>query len=120
MRRTVTLTLAWTARALALAMAMFLASFARDASSEPNAMAIAFAVAVHLVPPAIVLLIAAIGWRRPGVAGSLFLLLAGAYAVSVGMAHYDWILVIAGPLALVGALFVASAWSARLSVSRPS
>ena len=48
-----------------------------------------------------------LAWHWPPLGGALFLLLALVYAISVP-GRPDWILVIAGPLLLVGLLFLVS------------
>jgi hypothetical protein len=53
--------------------------------------------------------VVAVAWRRPWIGAAAFLLLAAAYALTVP-GRLDWILVISGPLFLVGMLYL---WSAR-------
>lgn len=103
--------LRWIPRLLGLAASAFLATFALDSfGAAATAPALAGA-AIHLAPAAIVLALVAVAWRHPAGGGLLFVLCAAAYALAVP-ARPDWILVISGPLLLVGVLFI---WSSRSS-----
>jgi hypothetical protein len=80
--------LRWGPRMLGIAVALFLAAFAPDVFGEGrNALQTALALLVHLIPS--------------------LLGLAAVYAMST-LRRLEWILVIAGPLALVGVLFALS------------
>jgi hypothetical protein len=104
--------LLWTARILGLALSAFLSLFALDAfqTGQPLVRSLAD-YAVHLVPASIVLAVVVVSWRQPWIGGVAFVLLAAAYAVSVGF-RPDWTLAISGPLLLIGLLFLWS-WRAR-------
>ena len=99
-------------RILGVIVAAFFALFAFDAvgTGLPIAEAI-LAVAMNLLPAAIVLVLVVVGWRRP-VAGAIgFFAVAALYAYSVYAAatpqgRVDWIAAISGPLLLVGAGFL--------------
>jgi hypothetical protein len=100
--------LRWGPRALGIAVALFLAAFALDVFGEGRgALQTALALLVHLVPSLLVLGAVAVAWRRPWVGAVVFLGLAAGYAMST-LRRPDWILVVAGPLALVGVLFALS------------
>jgi hypothetical protein len=66
----------------------------------------ALRVLMHLLPALLVLVAVVVGWRVPWAGAVGFLGLAGVYAATTR--RPDWILVIAGPLALVGILFALS------------
>jgi hypothetical protein len=84
--------------------------FALDAFSPEKARADAWLdFALHLVPALAVLTIVALAWQRPLIGACAFLVLAFAYAVGAG-GRLDWIVVISGPLMVVGLLFL---WSWR-------
>jgi hypothetical protein len=100
----------WSPRLLGVAISVFLGLFALDAFEPGKPPARAFTdVALHLVPALGVLAIVVLSWDRPWLGGAAFVLLAIAYA---GAARFrpDWVLVISGPLLLVGLLFL---WSWR-------
>ena len=100
--------LVWTPRVLGIAVALFLAAFALDVFGEGRgALQTAVALLLHLIPAFLVLAAVAVAWRYPWVGAIVFLGLAATYAAST-LRRPDWILVIAGPLALVGALFALS------------
>jgi hypothetical protein len=91
-------------------MSLFLSLFALDAFSAGKPLSGALAdFAVHLVPAAVVLVVVALAWRRPWLGGLTFILLAAAYALSVG-SRLDWMVGISAPLLAVGLLFL---WSWR-------
>lgn len=100
--------LIWTPRVLGLAVAAFLGLFALDAfrPGQPLSEGI-LGFAIHLLPALLVIGTVALAWRWPWLGGALFVLLAVAYAVSVP-GRPDWILVIGGPLLLIGLLFLLS------------
>lgn len=76
------------------------------------------ALALHLIPAAVVLAALAIAWRWEVAGGLLFVLAGVAYAVRVdATARLDWVLLIAGPLWVTGGLFLMSGAQTR---SRPA
>jgi hypothetical protein len=91
-------------------MTAFLAMFALDAFGEGKPFIQALAeFAIHLVPALLLLAIVAMSWRWEWVGGIAFVALAAAYVAMVP-GRLDWILVISGPLLLIGVLFLASWW----------
>ena len=102
--------LLWAPRVLGILTCLFLALFALDAFGSPKPLAGAAAdFVIHLVPAAALLAIVFVSWQREWVGGITFLALAVTYALLVP-GRPDWILVISGPLLIVGALFL---WSWR-------
>jgi hypothetical protein len=100
--------LRWLPRALGIGVACFLALFALDVfREERGVLATTLALLVHLVPALLVVATLVVAWRRPWVGALVFLGLAAGYAAMVPR-RPDWILVIGGPLALVGVLFALS------------
>lgn len=98
--------LRWTPRVLGLLFAGFLALFALDAHAGQHGFwPTLLAAVLHLIPVALVLAALAVAWRWPRPGALLFLGLAAAYMV-IARQHPSWILVIAGPLSLIGALFL--------------
>ena len=101
----------WAPRLLAIAVALFFGVFALDAfgGSVPLGESLRDFV-IHLIPSMLLLSIVAVAWRRPWVGAVGFLILAIVYA---GLAHdqrLDWTVVIAGPMGIVGLLFLLSWW----------
>jgi len=107
----------WGPRVLGLSVAAFLGLFALDAFDTRPVTAALPSFAVHLVPALVVGLLAAAGWRHPVLGAIGFGVLAAGYAAAVPH-RIDWILVIAGPLAVVAILFAADAMSG--GAQRPS
>jgi hypothetical protein len=102
--------LLWAPRALCLAFAAFISVFALDAF-EPGASPSeqAAALAIHLIPTFTILGVLAVGWRRPRIAGVLLIAAGFWYAALPGpRQHLSWILAIAGPAWICGALFLLS------------
>ena len=111
--------LLWSPRVLGILTVVFVAMFALDAF-EPGAPALVAAadVGVHLLPAILLAGLVTVSFRWP-LAGAIgFLALAVLYATALARGRLDWILVISGPLAVVGALFMAS-WVGPGIVKRP-
>jgi len=97
----------WTPRVLAILFALFLSVFALDAFGEGIV-----ALLMHLVPSLFVVAALAIAWKHERLGAALFLALGAAYvALAWGRFAPITLVAIAGPLALAGILFFASAWS---------
>ena len=100
----------WTPRVLGLAVCAFLALFALDAFAGGRGLAAMPDFVIHLLPSLVLLAIVAASWRHPWVGGVTFIMLAVLYTFTA-RDHFDWILVISGPLFVVGALFFWAWWS---------
>ena len=112
------LLLLWSPRVLGIAVSFFLGLFALDAFEPGKPVAQAWIdFAIHLAPAAGVLAIVGLSWRRPWIGGTAFILLAAAYALSVGF-RLDWTIAISGPLLAVGLLFLWS-WRKRQPLQAP-
>ena len=111
MTRTSARLLLWAPRVLGIAVSLFIGMFALDAFGEGKPLSETIAAfLLHLVPALVLLLTVALSWRWEWVGGITFVTLATVYAVMVSSNHPDWMLVISGPLLVVGALFL---WSWR-------
>ncbi len=68
------------------------------------------ALAMHLIPTAIILIVLAVAWRWEAMGGTLLILMGLGYTTMVVKGHHpiSWILAIAGPAYLVWTLFVLS------------
>lgn len=108
--------LIWAPRVLGILYVAFLSVFALDVFGERLSVGQTIvALAMHLVPSAIMLAAVAIAWRWPVIGGSLFIAAGLAYCAMVGLRHPSWIATIAGPVFLIGVLFLWSAFTARRS-----
>ncbi len=98
----------WAPRALGLLFAVLLSLFSFDVFGEGYGLwETALALLIHLVPTGIVLVVLVIAWRWEWIGGFLFLLLAAMYPVFFrGNFHWTAVLVISGPAALTGILFL--------------
>ncbi len=102
--------LLWSPRVLGILIAVFFGMFALDAFGEGKRLIEALGdVAIHLVPAIMLLVIVAVSWRWEWVGGIGFVGLAVAYVAMVP-GRLEWILVVSGPLLVVGALFLWSWW----------
>lgn len=101
-------TVFWTPRILCILFALFISLLALDVFG----MGYGFwetivALIMHLVPTFVILIALALAWRWPWIGAILFAALAVLYVIMIWR-DFDWItyLLIAGPLFLVGALFL--------------
>ena len=98
----------WAPRVLCILFAIFLSLFALDVFSEGYGFGeTILALLIHLVPVYIVFIVLVIAWRWEWVGAILFIALALFYLVW-SWERFHWIayLVISGPLALSGVLFL--------------
>jgi hypothetical protein len=102
--------LTWTPRVLAILFAAFISLFALDVFGEGYTFwETLWALLMHLVPTFLVLIALAIAWRWAWLGGILFLALGVGYLLLAGSrVHWSAVLFIAGPLWLVGGLFLVS------------
>lgn len=101
----------WTPRVLCLLFAAFISLFALDVFEESHGFwQTALALLMHLIPTAILLALLAVSWRWEWVGGVVFPTLGVIYLVAFwGRFNWSAYALIAGPLFLVGALFLLSA-----------
>jgi hypothetical protein len=110
-------TMRWSPRALGIAYVLFLGLFALDVFQEGlGVIETILALFMHLLPAFLVLLALVVAWRWPGSGGLLFILLAvGLLFLIAGPGPFRMLrmtplvyLIVAGPLYLVGGLFLLS------------
>ena len=112
--------LLWTPRILCLLFAAFISLFALDVFDEHQGFwATALALAMHLIPTFFLLLVLALSWRWEWVGGIVFPLL-GLYYLVAFRGRFPWstYALIAGPLFLMGLMFVMS-WRLRRRTTVP-
>ncbi|MBP7572250.1 MAG: hypothetical protein KBA95_19520 [Acidobacteria bacterium] len=104
--------LTWTPRVLGILVSAFLAVFALDVFDGSRAiLPTLLAFVIHAAPSIVLLATVIAAWRYPWVGAVAFIGLALFYAARVH--RVDWVLVISGPLLIVGVLFLLSAVLAR-------
>ena len=114
MTRNTARVLLWAPRILGLLVCAFIGMFALDALEEGRSFIESLpAFAMHLIPSAVLLIVVLASWRWEWVGGLTFIGLGTAYALNVGARHPDWVLVISGPLLVVGVFFLWSWWHHR-------
>ena len=98
----------WAPRILCLLFAAFISLFALDVFGENRGFwQTVFALLMHLLPTGLLLVVLAFSWRWEWIGGVVFPALGGLYLVTCwGRFHWSAYLVIAGPLFLVGTLFL--------------
>ena len=98
----------WMPRVLGLAYAAFLALFALDVFQDNGSIVEKMGgLAVHLIPSALVLAAVLTTWRYERLGALILAGLGAGYAIWT-RGHPSWIVVIAGPLWVIAALFVLS------------
>lgn len=122
LKRPVKQLLFWSPRVLTILFAGFLSLFALDVFGEGYGFwGTVVALFMHLIPTWIVLVVLGISWRWEWVGAFLFVALGLFYAyVALGRGHLDWVLVISGPLFLVGGLFLVHPTEGYADASRCS
>jgi len=107
----------WAPRVLCILFALFISIFALDVFGEGYGLwQTVAALTMHLIPTGLVLIALVVAWRWEWAGGILFGGL-GVLYVAMAWGRFDWTayLVIAGPLFLIGALFVVDwVWRWRL------
>jgi hypothetical protein len=108
----------WSPRILALMMVAFVSLLAFDTFSEERAFGQAlFAFVIHLAPAVVIVAIVVVAWRWEWIGAVAFLGLAGAYA-TVARDRLDWMVIISGPLAMIGLLYAWTWWKHDASHGR--
>jgi hypothetical protein len=96
----------WSPRVLCITFALFVSLFALDVFSEGlGVMKTLLALSIHLIPTAFIVVVLAVSWRWEWVGGILFVAIAILYMIGARH-HPSWVVLISGPLFLVGALFL--------------
>ena len=99
----------WTPRVLCILFAIFLSIFAADAFGEGRGFwETVLALLMHLIPSGMVLIVLAISWRWEWVGAVVFLALGVLYLIFAWTRQFHWsaYVAIAGPLFLIGILFL--------------
>jgi len=107
----------WAPRVLCIFFAAFISLFALDVFTEGYAFwHTVFALLVHLIPTFLLVAVLIIAWRFEVIGGGLLLVLAAWYVMETwGRFPRSTVILIAGPLAVAGALFLCdSVYRSRL------
>jgi hypothetical protein len=103
----------WTPRILGILFAAFISVFALDVFGEGHGFwGTILALAMHLIPTGMILFALLIAWRWEWAGGLIFIGLASWYSLKVFHHHPGWIPTIAGPVFLIGVLFLLN-WLSR-------
>lgn len=101
--------LLWSPRILGILVSLFIGMFALDAFSEGKPFVPArLDFVIHLIPALVLLTLVVASFRWDWIGGVAFIGFAVVYAMTMSSGRLDWMLVISGPLAVVGVLFL---WS---------
>lgn len=114
MKKSVKWVVFWLPRILCILFALFISLFALDVFGEGYGFwETIVALLIHLIPTAMVLVALAIAWRWEWIGAILFVAL-GVWYVIMAWGKFEWTtyLLIAGPLYLIGALFLVN-WFCR-------
>jgi len=107
----------WTPRIIVILFALFVSLFAFDVFDEGRGFwDTTLALAMHLIPTAILLLFLAISWRWEWIGGLLFIAI-GVFYVVWTWGRFPWVnyVIIAGIPVLVGVLFLLN-WRYRVEL----
>lgn len=107
----------WTPRLLCILFAAFISIFALDVfEHSENTRALLLALAMHLIPTALVIGVLALSWRWEWVGGVTYSVM-GVYHITWGWERLDWtaFALITGPLFLISALFLIG-WRYRAEI----
>jgi hypothetical protein len=107
----------WMPRILCVLFAVFVSLFALDVFGEGyDFWETIVALVMHLIPTGIILISLAIAWRWEWIGAILFLALGVGYVI-MAWGKFEWTtyLLIAGPLFLVGVLFLVN-WFCRVEL----
>ena len=98
----------WAPRVLAILAAAFISMFAMDVFSEGSSFWNTLpALAIHLIPTYILVVVIIVAWKWELVGGIIFIILSIAYIIMAwGRFHISVYVVISGPLFLTGILFL--------------
>lgn len=105
----------WSPRILGIIFVLFISLFALDVFSEYQGLAIILPLLIHLIPSLILLALIVIAWKNEIVGAIVFFGFAAWYTWQVGVEHWSWIILLAGPAVLVGILYLLSWWQ-RLKI----
>jgi hypothetical protein len=121
MKKPVKRLLFWPPRVLTILFALFLSLFALDVFDEGYGLwGTVVALFMHLIPTWIVLVVLAVSWRWKWVGAVLYFAFGLLYAhFALGRGHPYWIVVIGGPLFLIGGLFLLN-WLYRKQIRATS
>jgi hypothetical protein len=117
MNKTLKQILFWSPRALSILFAVFISIFALDVLGEEYGFwKTLLALAIHLIPTAIIVLFLIIAWRWEWIGGVVFLILAVSYVVLVwGRFPLSVYFVISGPMVIISILFFLN-WKYRIKM----
>jgi hypothetical protein len=119
MKKPVKLILFWTPRIFCVLFMGFLSLLAGDIfDMHLGFWKTILGLLIHLIPVGIVLLVLAVSWRWEGVGAILFNAM-GLYYLMANLKHPHMILAIAGPLFLIGVLFLLN-WLLRKELKTKS
>ncbi len=109
MQRIANRLLFWTPRTLCIMFAAFVSMFALDVFGEGYGFwGTVLALAMHMIPTALLVLVLVISWRWEWVGGVLFPTLGVLYIVTMWHRPFPWhvYVLMSGPLFLLGGLFL--------------
>ena len=103
----------WLSRSLAILFTAFISLFALDAFQPGKTwQVIALDFLIHLIPAFLLIRVLILYWSREWIIGIMLILLGITYQI-IAFEHLDWVLIISGPLFLMGGFFLIS-WFIRV------
>lgn len=102
--------LRWLPRVLAVAYALFLSLFAFDVWEGVSFWQGLVGFIIHLLPVYFVLFALVVAWRWPRAGGVAFMGLAAGFSLFYGWNEPALLAIMAGPLVVIGLLFLLAGW----------
>lgn len=103
----------WLSRSLAILFIAFISLFALDALQPGKAwQTVTLDLLIHLIPSFLMIGFLFLFWSREWILGIAFILFGLTYLI-IAYHHLDWVLIISGPLFLIGGFFLIS-WFIRV------
>ena len=99
----------WSPRILSILFAGFISLFAMDVfSGHHGFMQTITALIMHLIPTLLIIVVLILSWKWEWIGGIAYIGIGIYYIIMVGFGRISWIMLISGPLFLIGILFLIS------------
>lgn len=109
MNKTLKLLLLWSPRILCIMFATFISLFAMDIFDGSHSfMQTLIGLLMHLIPTILIVGVLILSWRWEWIGAVVYNGLGIFYMLNTGFGKFSWILIISGPLFLIGILFLIS------------
>ncbi|TAL67124.1 MAG: hypothetical protein EPN82_16270 [Bacteroidetes bacterium] len=109
MNKTYKTLLLWLPRILSILFAGFISMFAFDVfTGHHGFMQTMTGLIMHLIPTLLIIVVLILSWKWEWIGGIAYIGIGIYYIIMVGFGRFSWIMLISGPLFLIGILFLIS------------